>query len=195
MNNDIIRYILESCDLITLIRCRTVSQNFKRIIDEEAALEEADLSGLSLRQRRSITDSTFTPAIIHILRKAVIINVDGTSASHNGAMKLVTPFLKEIHVERCPRVDLGTLTLDLAAIKWTPKRAAPVTIYTKTRGMQDYYTITKPLYDWSEDVAMLSRVCTCGYVNMAAHMGRPNQSISVGCHTCGAQVDNAMIAN
>ncbi|KAF9920479.1 hypothetical protein FBU30_009693 [Linnemannia zychae] len=107
INDDIALTVLAFCNISTVAKCRAVSRRLKDIVDKELTLEKADFSTPTFRQRRNITDSTMTPEFIHIFRRASIICLDGTEVGHYGAMKLVTDFTKELHVERCPRVDLG----------------------------------------------------------------------------------------
>ncbi|KAF9922477.1 hypothetical protein FBU30_007366 [Linnemannia zychae] len=129
MNDDIILAVLERCDIITVVKCRQLSRRFKQIIDKELALGRTDFSILSFRQRCSITDSVMTPAFVNILRRAAVIYMDGTGISHLGAMKLVTDYTKELHVERCPRLDLGKLIQAIAEDRWLSYDLDPLQLY------------------------------------------------------------------
>ncbi|KAF9577876.1 hypothetical protein BGW38_006643, partial [Lunasporangiospora selenospora] len=57
INDDVVLTVLERCEILTVIKCRAVSKQFKRIVDSELALKMADFSTLTFHQRRNITDS------------------------------------------------------------------------------------------------------------------------------------------
>ncbi|KAG0273892.1 hypothetical protein BGZ96_004615 [Linnemannia gamsii] len=183
INNDVILAVLACCDILTVVKCRAVSKRFKCIIDKDLALENADFSTLTFRQRRDITDSVMTPVFVHIFRRASIVDLDGTGIDHYGAMKLVTDYTKELHVERCPRVDLGKLTQAIAGDRWLSYDLDPVLLYAKSRlrgGNFDYFTILKPLYEYNWAVVMMSNQCPCRYVKIEEHQGTD----AFPCHVC-----------
>ncbi|KAI1305000.1 hypothetical protein EDD11_005024 [Mortierella claussenii] len=188
VNDDVILAVLARCDIPTVVECRAVSKGFKCIIDEELTLANADFSTLTFRQRRNITDSVITRDFAHIFRRASIIYLDGTEISHYGAMKLVTDYTKELHVERCPRVDLGKLIQAIAGDRWLSYDLDPVHLYTKTgrgaRGTHDYSTILKPLYEYNWAVIMMSNDCRCRYVKIEEYQG----TNAVLCHACDKDV-------
>ncbi|KAF8935975.1 hypothetical protein BGZ47_009715, partial [Haplosporangium gracile] len=162
INDDVILAVLVRCDILTVVKCREVSKRFKRIIDKDLALENADFSILTFRQRRNITDSVMTPVFAHIFRRASIVDLDGTGITHYGAMKLVTDYTKELHIERCPRVDLGKLIQAIAGDRWLSYDLDPVRLYTKNReqrGTYDLETIREPLYEYTWAVVMMSNDC------------------------------------
>ncbi|KAF9291452.1 hypothetical protein BGZ68_003872 [Mortierella alpina] len=186
INDDVILAVLACCDIATVVKCRAVSKRFKRIIDNELALDKADFSTLTFRQRRSVTDSAMTPAFAHIFRRASIVCLDGTGIGHYGAMKLVSDHTKELHVERCPQVDLGRLIQAIAGDRWLSYELDPVRIYTKrreARGMHNYRTILRPLYDYTWAVVMMSNDCRCRYVKIEEYKGEPDMDV-VPCHAC-----------
>ncbi|KAI1308182.1 Squalene epoxidase [Mortierella claussenii] len=162
INDDVILAVLARCDILTVVKCQEVSKRFKRIIDKDLALENADFSILTFRQRRNITDSVMTPVFAQVFRRASIVDLDGTGISHYGAMKLVTDYTKELHIERCPRVDLGKLIQAIAGDRWLSYDLDPVRLYTKNReqrGNYDLETIHKPLYEYTWAVVMMSNDC------------------------------------
>ncbi|KAF9282814.1 hypothetical protein BGZ68_005743 [Mortierella alpina] len=152
INDDVLLAVLACCDILTVIKCRKVSKRFKRIIDKDLALETADFSILTFRQRRKLTDSVMTPVFTHIFRRASIVDLDGTGIGHYGAMKLVKDYTQELHVERCPRVDLGKLIQAIAGDRWLSYDLDPVRLYTKNRelrGQVDLKTIREPLLEYA----------------------------------------------
>ncbi|KAG0364336.1 hypothetical protein BGX24_004652 [Mortierella sp. AD032] len=188
INDDVILAVLARCDIPTVVKCRTVSKRFKCIIDKELALENADFSTLTFRQRRNITDLAMTRDFVHIFRRASIVHLEGTGISHYGAMKLVTDYTKELHVERCSRVDLGKLIQSIAGDRWLSYDLDPVRLYTKTirelRGHHDYSTILKPLYEYNWAVVMMSYDCGCQYVKIEEYQN----TYAVLCHVCDKDV-------
>ncbi|KAF9331264.1 hypothetical protein BG006_005869 [Podila minutissima] len=188
INDDVILAVLARCDILTVVKCREVSKRFKRIIDKDLALENADFSILTFRQRRNITDSVMTPVFAHIFRRAAIVDLDGTGISHYGAMKLITDYTKELHIERCPRVDLGKLIQAIAGDRWLSYDLDPVRLYTKNREQRGYYeleTIRKPLYEYTWAVVMMSNDCPCKYVKFEEY--QPGGD-AIPCHTCDKDV-------
>ncbi|KAG0311625.1 hypothetical protein BGZ97_011742 [Linnemannia gamsii] len=187
INDDVTLAVLACCDISTVAKCRAVSKRFKRIIDKELAFEKADFSTLTFRQRRNIIDSVMTSEFAHIFRRASIVYLDGTGISHYGAMKLVTDYTKDLHVERCPRVDLGKLIQAIAGDRWLSYDLDPVRLYTKnreTRGSFDYRTIVKPLYEYNWAVVMMNNECRCRYVKIEEYQG----TNAVPCHACDKDV-------
>ncbi|KAF9580161.1 hypothetical protein BGW38_003305 [Lunasporangiospora selenospora] len=188
VNDDVVLAVLVHCDIYTVVKCRAVSKRFKHVIDKELVLEKADFSALTFRQRRNVTDSVMTPAFTHIFRRASIICLDGTGISHYGVMKIVTNYTKDLHVERCPRVDLGRLIQAIAGYRWLTYDLDPVCLYTKNRearGMHDYDTITKPLREYNWAVVMMSNDCRCRYVKIEEYQGEYD---IVPCHACDKDV-------
>lgn len=188
INDDVILAVLARCDILTVVKCREVSKRFKRIIDKDLALENADFSILTFRQRRNITDSVMTTVFAHIFRRASIVDLDGTGISHYGAMKLVTDYTKELHIERCPRVDLGKLIQAIAGDRWLSYDLDPVRLYTKNRKQRGYYdleTIRKPLFEYTWAVVMMSHDCPCKYVKFEEY--RP-EGDAIPCHACDKDV-------
>ncbi|KAF9901007.1 hypothetical protein EC991_006623 [Linnemannia zychae] len=188
INGDVILAILARSDILTVVRCREVSKRFKHFIDKELALVKADFSTLTFRQRRNITDSVMTRDFAHIFRRASIVNLDGTGIGHYGAVKFVTDYTKELHVERCPRVDLGKLIQAIAGDRWLSYDLDPVYLYTKTkleeRGRHDYDSVVKPLLEYSWAVILMSNDCRCRYVKVEEYQ----PTTSVICHACDKDV-------
>ncbi|KAF9941777.1 hypothetical protein BGZ67_004115 [Mortierella alpina] len=188
INDDVVLAVLERCDILTVVKCREVSKRFKRIIDKDLALENADFSILTFRQRRNITDSVMTPVFAHIFRRASIVDLNGTGIGHYGAMKFVTENTKELHIERCPRVDLGRLIQAIAGDRWLSYDLDPVRLYTKNRaqrGTYDFETIGKPLLEYTWAVVMMSGDCPCKYVKFEEY--RP-EGDAIPCHACDKDV-------
>ncbi|KAG0210204.1 hypothetical protein BGX28_009509 [Mortierella sp. GBA30] len=189
VNDDVILAVLACCDIVTVAKCRAISIRFKRIIDKELALDNADFSTLTFRQRRNITDSAMTPEFAHIFRRASIVYLNGTGIGHYGAMKLVTDYTKELHVERCPRVDLAQMIQAIAGDRWLSYDLDPVRLYIKrreARGSHDYRTIIKPLSEYSWAVVMMSNDCRCQYVKVEEYQGAEPDVIP--CHACDKDV-------
>ncbi|KAG0272189.1 hypothetical protein BGZ95_012069 [Linnemannia exigua] len=184
INDDVILAVLARCDIPTVVKCRTVSKRFKCIIEKELALENADFSTLTSRQRRNITDSAMTRDFAHIFRRASNVYLNGTGISHYGAIRLETDFAKELHVERCPRVDLGKLIQAIAGDRWLSYDLHPVRLYTKRRELRenhDYRTILKPLYEYNWAVIMMSNDCRCRYLKVEEYQ---REAGIIPCHAC-----------
>ncbi|KAF9906064.1 hypothetical protein EC991_001072 [Linnemannia zychae] len=193
INDDVILAILARCDILTVIKCRTVSKHLKGIIDRDLAHENADFSTLNFRQRRNITDSAMTPGLRHIFRRASIVNLDGTGIGHYGVMKLVTDYTKELHVERCPRVDYAKLIPAIAGDRWLSYDLDPVHLYTKSRELQgtyDYLTIVEPLFQYSWAVVMMSNECRCRYIKVEKY---PGEVVPVLCHACDKELNSVRL--
>ena len=148
LNDDIALAVLTYRDFITVIKCRVVSNQFKRVIDNEVSFEKLDFSNLSFRKRCSIKDSTITDEFAHLFRRASIIILDGTRIGRNGTTKLVTYYIKELHVERCPNLDPAMLIQDAGEKRWLSSCLDPVRIYVNYQSIyfQDLLTILKPLH-------------------------------------------------
>ncbi|KAF9996196.1 hypothetical protein BGZ79_010091 [Entomortierella chlamydospora] len=190
INDDVILAVLACCDVVTVAKCRSISKHFKHIIDEELALDNADFSTLTFRQRRNITDSVMTPKFTHIFRRASYVNLNGTGIGHYGAMKLVTDYTKELHVERCPRVDIERLIQAIAGDRWLSYDLDPVCLYVKsreTRGSYNYLTVIKPLSDYNWAVVMMSNDCPCQYVKIEEYQ-EPELNVAF-CHACNKAVE------
>ncbi|KAF9399220.1 hypothetical protein BGX21_006615 [Mortierella sp. AD011] len=185
INDDVILAILACCNVVTVARCRSISKRFKHIIDEELALNNADFSTLTFRQCRNITNSVMTPKFTHIFRRASYVNLNGTGIGHYGAMKLVTDYTKELHVERCPRVDIERLIQAIAGDRWLSYDLDPVCLYVKdrkTRVWYNYRTVIKALSDYNWAVVMMSSACPCQYVKVEEY--QPPEPDVVPCHAC-----------
>ncbi|KAG0319638.1 hypothetical protein BGZ97_001760 [Linnemannia gamsii] len=116
-----------------------------------------------------------------------IVYLDGTGISHSGAMKLVTDYTKDLHVERCPRVDLGKLIQAIAGDRWLSYDLDPVHLYTmrrETHGSHDYHTLLKPLYECNWAVVMMNNNCRSRYVKIEEYQG----TNAVPCHACDKDV-------
>ncbi|KAF9542712.1 hypothetical protein BGW38_009780, partial [Lunasporangiospora selenospora] len=126
--------------------------------------------------------------------RAEIIDLDGTGIGHYGAAKLITEYTKDLHIERCPRVNVGSLIQAIAGYRWLSHDLEPVCLYTKnreTRGMHNYNTIIKPLHDYNWAVAMVSNNCRCRYVKVEEYKGSEDTDVTP-CHACGKGVGGVM---
>ncbi|KAF9921636.1 hypothetical protein FBU30_008296, partial [Linnemannia zychae] len=112
--------------------------------------------------------------------------LNGTGLSHYGATKLVTDFTKELHVERCPRVDMKELIPAIAGERWLSYGLNPVMVFIKdreARGMLGL-AVTKSLSEYSWAVVLFNNECRCLYYQIREYQPGEVPIDVVPCHKC-----------